>query len=139
MDRKSSSMLNSKAMMMHSYVEAEALELLVSTAEGCCEGRSNIRSSWLGLISFTTAMSMELDLIYAIGNHIYGFIINEQYRLEQVENVTVELYFIRTEYQLADIFTKPLPRDRFNFLIEKLGMRSMSSKTLKRLAEETDE
>ncbi|GJZ15217.1 hypothetical protein Tco_0550894 [Tanacetum coccineum] len=41
---------------------------------------------------------------------------------EQVENGIVELYFVRTEYQLADIFTKPLPRERFNFLIEKLGM-----------------
>ncbi|GJU86171.1 retrovirus-related pol polyprotein from transposon TNT 1-94 [Tanacetum coccineum] len=51
---------------------------------------------------------------------------------EQVENGIVELYFVWTEYQLADIFTKPLPRERFNFLIEKLGMRSMSSKTLKR-------
>ncbi|GKA39329.1 retrovirus-related pol polyprotein from transposon TNT 1-94 [Tanacetum coccineum] len=58
---------------------------------------------------------------------------------EQVENRVVELYFVRTEYQLADIFTKPLPRERFNFLIEKLGMRSMSPEMLKRLAEETDE
>ncbi|GJZ79209.1 integrase, catalytic region, zinc finger, CCHC-type containing protein [Tanacetum coccineum] len=58
---------------------------------------------------------------------------------EQVENVIVELYFVRTEYQLADIFTKPLPREKFNFLIKKLGMRSMSSETLKRLTEETDE
>ncbi|GJU09597.1 retrovirus-related pol polyprotein from transposon TNT 1-94 [Tanacetum coccineum] len=58
---------------------------------------------------------------------------------EQVENGIVELYFVRTEYQLADIFTKPLPRERFNFLIEKLGMRCMSPETLKRLAEETDE
>ncbi|GJT37524.1 retrovirus-related pol polyprotein from transposon TNT 1-94 [Tanacetum coccineum] len=58
---------------------------------------------------------------------------------EQVENGIVELYFIRTEYQLADIFTKPLPRERFNFLIDKLGMRNMSPETLKRLAEETDE
>nr|GEU97605.1 hypothetical protein [Tanacetum cinerariifolium] len=49
------------------------------------------------------------------------------------------LYFLRTEYQLADIFTEPLPRERFNFLIEKLDMISMSSKTLKRLAEETNE
>ncbi|GJR42532.1 hypothetical protein Tco_1310635 [Tanacetum coccineum] len=47
----------------------------------------------------------------------------------------MELYFVRTEYQLADIFTKPLPRERFNFLIEKLGMRSMSPKMLKRLTE----
>nr|GEX59806.1 retrotransposon protein, putative, unclassified [Tanacetum cinerariifolium] len=58
---------------------------------------------------------------------------------EQVENGIVELYFVRTEYQLADIFTKPLPRERFNFLIDKLGMKSMSPDTLKRLAEETDE
>ncbi|GJU39569.1 hypothetical protein Tco_1192526 [Tanacetum coccineum] len=58
---------------------------------------------------------------------------------EQVENRIAELYFVRTEYQLADIFTKPLPRERFNFLLEKLGMRSMSPKTLKCLTEEEDE
>ncbi|GJV42079.1 hypothetical protein Tco_1420519 [Tanacetum coccineum] len=56
-----------------------------------------------------------------------------------MENGIVELYFVRTEYQLADIFTKPLPRERFNFLIEKHGMRSMSLETLKRLTEEEDE
>ncbi|GJU65119.1 retrovirus-related pol polyprotein from transposon TNT 1-94 [Tanacetum coccineum] len=58
---------------------------------------------------------------------------------EQVENVIVELYFVRTKYQLADIFTKPLPRERFNFLIEKLGMRTMSPETLKRLTGEENE
>ncbi|GJV70177.1 retrovirus-related pol polyprotein from transposon TNT 1-94 [Tanacetum coccineum] len=58
---------------------------------------------------------------------------------EQVENGIVELYVVQTEYQLADIFTKPLPRERFNFLIEKLIMRSMSLETLNHLAEETDE
>nr|GFA03848.1 retrotransposon protein, putative, unclassified [Tanacetum cinerariifolium] len=58
---------------------------------------------------------------------------------EQVENGIVELYFVWTEYQLANIFTKPLPRERFNFLIEKLGIKSMSPDTLKRLAEETNE
>ncbi|GKA75217.1 hypothetical protein Tco_0781595 [Tanacetum coccineum] len=41
---------------------------------------------------------------------------------ERVENGIVELFFVRTEYQLADIFTKPLPRERFNFLIEKLEL-----------------
>nr|GEY29982.1 uncharacterized mitochondrial protein AtMg00810-like [Tanacetum cinerariifolium] len=58
---------------------------------------------------------------------------------DHVENGIVELYFVWTEYQLADIFTKPLPRERFNFLIDKLGMKSMSLDTLKRLAEETDD
>ncbi|GJS29919.1 retrovirus-related pol polyprotein from transposon TNT 1-94 [Tanacetum coccineum] len=54
---------------------------------------------------------------------------------EQVENGVVELYFVRTEYQLADIFTKPLARERLEFLINKLGMRSMSLETLKKLAD----
>nr|GEZ32738.1 retrotransposon protein, putative, unclassified [Tanacetum cinerariifolium]GEZ59403.1 retrotransposon protein, putative, unclassified [Tanacetum cinerariifolium] len=58
---------------------------------------------------------------------------------EQVENEVVELYFVRIEYQLADIFTKALPRERFNFLIEKLEMKSMSPETLKNLAEEEEE
>nr|GEW93604.1 hypothetical protein [Tanacetum cinerariifolium] len=70
--------------------------------------------------------------------HLRAKHIDVHYHLikEQVENRILELYFVRTEYQLADIFTKPLPKERFNFLIEKLGMRSMSTETLKRLAVE---
>nr|GEZ25344.1 hypothetical protein [Tanacetum cinerariifolium] len=40
------------------------------------------------------------------------------------EKGTIELYFIGTEYQLADLFTKSLPEARFKFLVEKLGMMS---------------
>ncbi|GJT76223.1 hypothetical protein Tco_1042948 [Tanacetum coccineum] len=58
---------------------------------------------------------------------------------EQVENGVVELYFVRTEYQLADIFTKALSREIIKFLIEKLGMRSFTPETLKKLAEEAEE
>ncbi|GKF51555.1 hypothetical protein Tco_0148022 [Tanacetum coccineum] len=58
---------------------------------------------------------------------------------KRVENGIVELNFVRTQYQLADIFTKPFPRESFNFLIEKLGMRSMSPEMLKRLTEEEEE
>ncbi|GJR03197.1 retrovirus-related pol polyprotein from transposon TNT 1-94 [Tanacetum coccineum] len=36
---------------------------------------------------------------------------------EQVENGIIELYFVRTEYQLADMFTKALPEDRFKYLV----------------------
>ncbi|GJX37266.1 retrovirus-related pol polyprotein from transposon TNT 1-94 [Tanacetum coccineum] len=36
---------------------------------------------------------------------------------EQVEKGVVELYFVTTDYQLADIFTKVLPRERFKFLL----------------------
>nr|GEV75099.1 retrotransposon protein, putative, unclassified [Tanacetum cinerariifolium] len=43
---------------------------------------------------------------------------------DQVEKETIELYFVGTEYQLADLFTKFLPEARFKFLVEKLGMMS---------------
>ncbi|GKA68646.1 retrovirus-related pol polyprotein from transposon TNT 1-94 [Tanacetum coccineum] len=70
----------------------------------------------------------------------YGLVFNKipihHFIKEQVENGVVELYFVRTEYQLADIFTKPLARERLDFLINKLGMRSMSSETFQKLADE---
>ncbi|GJX08433.1 retrovirus-related pol polyprotein from transposon TNT 1-94 [Tanacetum coccineum] len=55
---------------------------------------------------------------------------------EHVENGVIELYFVNTEYQLADIFTKALGRERIEFLINKLGMRSFTPDTLKQLADE---
>nr|GEV59735.1 hypothetical protein [Tanacetum cinerariifolium] len=58
---------------------------------------------------------------------------------KHVENGVIELYFVNTEYQLADLFTKALCRDRIEFLINKLGMRSFTLKTLKQLTDEVDE
>ncbi|GJT19779.1 hypothetical protein Tco_0878485 [Tanacetum coccineum] len=58
---------------------------------------------------------------------------------EQVENGVVELYFVSTEYQLADIFSKALRSRRIKFLIDKLEMRSFTPKTLKQLADEAKE
>nr|GEY09682.1 hypothetical protein [Tanacetum cinerariifolium] len=52
---------------------------------------------------------------------------------EQVENGVIELYFVNTEYQLADLFTKALGRDRIELLINKLGMRNFMPETLKQL------
>ncbi|GJT83505.1 retrovirus-related pol polyprotein from transposon TNT 1-94 [Tanacetum coccineum] len=67
--------------------------------------------------------------------------LNEEVYVSQpeVENGVVELYFVTTDYQLADIFTKALPRERFKFLLPRLGMKSMTSKTLKRLQEGEEE
>ncbi|GJX04680.1 hypothetical protein Tco_0190596 [Tanacetum coccineum] len=53
----------------------------------------------------------------------YGFAFNK-IPLEQVEKGVVELYFVSTDYQLADIFTKALPRERFEFLLPRLGMKN---------------
>nr|GEU49435.1 retrovirus-related Pol polyprotein from transposon TNT 1-94 [Tanacetum cinerariifolium] len=53
---------------------------------------------------------------------------------EHVEKGTIELYFVKTDYQLADLFTKALPVDQFNYLVRRLGMRSLSPQELDRLA-----
>ncbi|GJT76265.1 hypothetical protein Tco_1042990 [Tanacetum coccineum] len=53
---------------------------------------------------------------------------------EHVEKGTIELFFVKTDYQLADHFTKALPMDRFNYLVHHLGMRNLSPQELERLA-----
>nr|GEU38497.1 hypothetical protein [Tanacetum cinerariifolium] len=49
---------------------------------------------------------------------------------EQLENSLVELYFVTTDYQFANIFKKALPRERFEFLLPRHGMKSMTPETL---------
>ncbi|GKC01252.1 retrovirus-related pol polyprotein from transposon TNT 1-94 [Tanacetum coccineum] len=45
--------------------------------------------------------------------------INVRYHFikEQVENGIIESYFVKTEYQLADMFTKALSKERFEYLV----------------------
>ena len=45
---------------------------------------------------------------------------------DHVENHEIELRFISTEHQLADIFTKPLSEDRFSYIRRELGMCSIA-------------
>nr|GEU52312.1 hypothetical protein [Tanacetum cinerariifolium] len=44
---------------------------------------------------------------------------------EHVEKGTIELYFVKTDYQLADLFTKALPTYRFNYLVCRLVLTEM--------------
>ncbi|GJX29185.1 hypothetical protein Tco_0237264 [Tanacetum coccineum] len=39
---------------------------------------------------------------------------------EHVEKGTVEIYFVRTEYQLADLLTKALPKEHFEYLVHRI-------------------
>nr|GEY96494.1 retrovirus-related Pol polyprotein from transposon TNT 1-94 [Tanacetum cinerariifolium] len=52
---------------------------------------------------------------------------------KHVEKGTVELYFVETEYQLADLFTKALPKERFEYLVHCIGMRCMTPTQLESL------
>ncbi|GJT44375.1 retrovirus-related pol polyprotein from transposon TNT 1-94 [Tanacetum coccineum] len=92
------------------------------------------------LVDQTRFRSMVGSLMYLTASRPYLVFVVCMCAREQVEKGVVELYFVTTDYQLADIFTKALLRKRFKFLLPRLGMKSMSSKTLKRLQEgEEDE
>nr|GEV94725.1 retrovirus-related Pol polyprotein from transposon TNT 1-94 [Tanacetum cinerariifolium] len=54
----------------------------------------------------------------------------------QVERGIVELYFVTTDYQLTDIFTKALPQQRFDFILPRLEDErkyTLTKETLERM------
>ncbi|GKF97319.1 hypothetical protein Tco_0293140, partial [Tanacetum coccineum] len=52
---------------------------------------------------------------------------------EHIKRGTVEIYFVGTEYQLADLFTKALPKERFEYLVHCNSMRCMTPTQLESL------
>ncbi|GJX15799.1 hypothetical protein Tco_0216631 [Tanacetum coccineum] len=60
-----------------------------------------------------------------------------EYVLQVVENGIIELYFVITEYQLSDMFTKALPEDRFQYLVRRIGVRCLTPAELEVLANES--
>nr|GEZ00728.1 hypothetical protein [Tanacetum cinerariifolium] len=56
---------------------------------------------------------------------------------EKVEKGIVELFFVGTEYQLADLFTKSLHVERFQYLVRRLGMRCLTPAELEALSDES--
>nr|GEW53173.1 retrovirus-related Pol polyprotein from transposon TNT 1-94 [Tanacetum cinerariifolium] len=46
---------------------------------------------------------------------------------EHVERGTIKLYFVRMEYQLADLFTQALLRERFKYLVHMIGIRGCNN------------
>ncbi|GJZ84628.1 hypothetical protein Tco_0649967 [Tanacetum coccineum] len=92
--------------------------------------------SWSSKRQKSAAISSTKAKYIAMSKHID---IRFYFIKEHVENGVIELYFVNTEYQLADIFTKPLARERIEFLINKLGMQSFTPEILKQLAYEVKE
>nr|GFA36057.1 hypothetical protein [Tanacetum cinerariifolium] len=56
---------------------------------------------------------------------------------EKIEKGIVELFFVRTEYQLAELFTKSLSEERFKYLVKRLGIRCLTLVELEVLANES--
>ncbi|GJW76013.1 retrovirus-related pol polyprotein from transposon TNT 1-94 [Tanacetum coccineum] len=83
------------------FLEAEYIAL-----SGCCAQILWMRSQLTDYGFQFNKIPLYCDNKHSRAKHIdvrYHFI------KEQVENGILELYFVRTEYQMADIFTKPLP------------------------------
>nr|GFA68378.1 retrotransposon protein, putative, unclassified [Tanacetum cinerariifolium] len=124
------------------YTEAEYIAL-----SGCCAQILWMRSqlSDYGLVFNKIPMYFDNKSAIALYcnnvQHSRSKHIDIRYHFikEQVEQGVIELYFVKTEYQLADLFTKALGRDRIEFLTNKLGMRSFTPETLKKLMNEDDE
>ncbi|GJZ36165.1 integrase, catalytic region, zinc finger, CCHC-type containing protein [Tanacetum coccineum] len=93
---------------------------------GCQDTRHSTSGSMQFLGDRLVSWSKHIDIIF-------------HFIKEHVENGVIELYFVNMEYQLADIFTKALAKERIEFLINKLGMQSFTPKTLKHLEDEVDE
>ncbi|GJV44269.1 retrovirus-related pol polyprotein from transposon TNT 1-94 [Tanacetum coccineum] len=108
------------------YLTANTAMALTAYADADHAGCQDTRRSTSGSAQFLGDKSKHID-------------IRHHFIREQVEKGVVELYFVRTEYQLADIFTKALPRERFEFILPRLGMKSMKPETLKRLQDDKDE
>ncbi|GJX35967.1 hypothetical protein Tco_0247524 [Tanacetum coccineum] len=70
-------------------------------------------------------------------SHIKHIDVRYHFIKQHVEKGIVKLFFVRTEYQLADLFTKALSKDRFKNLIRRLGMRCLTLEELEVLANES--
>ncbi|GJS19850.1 hypothetical protein Tco_0448482 [Tanacetum coccineum] len=99
--------------------------------------------SWMSKKQDCTAMSsaeaeyVALSASYAQHSRTKHIHTRYHFIKEQVENGIIELYFVRTEYQLADMFTKALPEDRFQYLVRRIGMRCLTPAELEVLTNES--
>ncbi|GJU63830.1 retrovirus-related pol polyprotein from transposon TNT 1-94 [Tanacetum coccineum] len=98
-----------------------------------CTAMSSAEAEYVALSASSIAISCN-PVQHSRTKHIhtrYHFI------KEQVENGIIELYFVRTEYQLADMFTKALPEERFQYLVRRIGMRCLTPAELEVLTKES--
>nr|GEV31542.1 copia protein [Tanacetum cinerariifolium] len=125
----------------HAGCQAECIAL-----SGCCAQILRMRSQLTDYGLGFNKIPMYCDNKSAIAlccNNVHDYRskhidIRYHFIKEHVDNGVIELYFVNTEYQLADIFTKALGRERIKFLIKKLRMWSFTPETLKQLTDEFD-
>nr|GEW36910.1 copia protein [Tanacetum cinerariifolium] len=81
------------------------------------------------------AIAISCNLV--LHSHTMHIDVRYHFIKEQVGKGIVELFFVRTEYQLVDLFTKALPKDRFKYPVKRPGMRCLTPEELEVLANES--
>ena len=72
----------------------------------------------------TSAINISKNLVmHAKNKHIA---ITYHYVRELVEDKQVKMEYIHTKEQIADIFTKPLPKDSYEYVRGKLGVKPLT-------------
>nr|GEU33261.1 copia protein [Tanacetum cinerariifolium] len=110
-----------------STIEAEYIAM-----SGCCAQilwmRSQLTDYGFGFNNISLYCDNKSDIALCYNNYQHSqskhIDIRHHFIREQVKNDVVEIYFVTTDYQLADIFTKALPRERFEFQPPRLGMKN---------------
>ncbi|GKC34789.1 hypothetical protein Tco_1047173 [Tanacetum coccineum] len=99
-----------------------------------CTAMSSAKAEYVALsasFSYSNLMQPRAALPYQA--HPYSI----SFYQGKVENGIIELYFVRTKYQLDDMFTKALPEDRFQYLVRRIGMRCLTLAELEVLSNES--
>ncbi|GJV65340.1 hypothetical protein Tco_1476168 [Tanacetum coccineum] len=80
-----------------------------------------------------------IAISYNLVQHSHTKHIHTRYHFikEQVENGIIELYFVRTEYQFAGMFTKAFLEEKFQYLVRRIGMRCLTPAELEVLTNES--
>jgi len=60
-------------------------------------------------------------------SHTKHIEVRHRFMWDNEEKTHVILEFVSTNYQLGDIFTKPLRGDRFNFIYQELSMLNLDA------------
>nr|GEV85519.1 retrovirus-related Pol polyprotein from transposon TNT 1-94 [Tanacetum cinerariifolium] len=105
------------AMTLTAYADADHAEDTRRSTSGSAQFLGDKLVSWCSKKQKSTAISTTKAEYIVMSKHID---IRHYFIRDQVEKGVVELYFVTTDYQLTDIFTKALPRERFEFLLPRL-------------------
>lgn len=73
----------------------------------------------------TSAISLSKNLV--MHSKTKRILIKYHFLREQVVEQNIKLEYVNTKLKIADIFTKPLPREPFEYLRQKMGVITLAS------------